>query len=127
MRTQLLQEMDNLPRGELVFVVGTTRDRGDLDPALLQPGRFELALDVGAPDAADRRDILERFGAALDLRFTATALGWAVEHTSATPERPPCHGARLHALCRALARQRAREGRSDETQPLDVKRALALI
>ena len=41
--------------------------------------------------------------------------------------RPPWHGARLHALCRALARQRAREGRTDETQPLDVKRALALL
>jgi cell division protease FtsH len=127
MRVQLLQELDALPRGELVLVAGTTRDRVSLDPALLQPGRFELVLEVGAPSAEDRRDILTRLGEALDLQFNPRALAWAVDHTAGVSERPPSHGARLHALCRALARQRLREGRTDETQQTDVKRALASL
>jgi cell division protease FtsH len=127
MRMQLQQELDALPHGELVLVAGTTRDRVHLDPALLQPGRFELVLEVGAPSAEDRRDILVRFGEALDLSFSPRALAWAVDHTGEVSERPPWHGARLQALCRALARQRLREGRIDETQQPDVKRALASL
>ena len=127
MRVQLLQELDALPHGELVLVAATTRDRVSLDPALLQPGRFELVLEVGAPSTEDRRDILTRLGDALDLRFNPKALAWAVDHTAGVSERPPWHGARLQALCRALARQRLREGRADETQQPDVKRALASL
>jgi SpoVK/Ycf46/Vps4 family AAA+-type ATPase len=127
MLQQLQQEMDGLPRGELVLVVGTSRSRTDLDPALFRPGRFELVLEVSAPDAADRRDILRRLDRDLDLRLTPEALDRAVELGAGGPDAPPYHGERLHALGRALARRRLREGQAGPTTPAEVEAALALL
>jgi cell division protease FtsH len=41
-----------------------------------------------------------------------------------TPTGTPFSGDHLNALCRAVARLRIREGRSDDTMPADVERAL---
>jgi cell division protease FtsH len=130
MLAQLLAEMDRLPRAEMVFVAGTTRSLDRLDPALLRPGRFELLLELPHPDADDRRAILELYDRKLRLRMTADAVACAVEGTAGeVPGGPPgtrYSGDHLHALCRALARLRARGRRDDATGPEDVRLALAV-
>jgi cell division protease FtsH len=118
---QLLQELDGLPREELVLVAGATRSRQSLDPALLQPGRFELVLEVGALTANDRREVLRQLNEELVLCLTPSALERAVTVTAEGEGDQPL------ALCRALARLRLREGREDPTWPEDIDRALALF
>ncbi|MCI0461908.1 MAG: ATP-binding protein [Gemmataceae bacterium] len=118
---QLLQELDGLPRSELVLVAGAARSRQALDQALLQPGRFELVLEVAALTAHDRREVLKQLNEQFALCLTPAALERAVTVTAEG------EGDRPLALCRVLARQRLREGREDPTWPEDIDRALALL
>jgi cell division protease FtsH len=55
---QLLVEMDGFSPREHVLVIGATNRQEDLDPALLRPGRFDRAVAVGLPTAAEREAIL---------------------------------------------------------------------
>jgi transitional endoplasmic reticulum ATPase len=54
---QFLAEMDGVVGAEGVFVIGTTNRPDLLDPALLRPGRFDYQVEVGLPDATERRQI----------------------------------------------------------------------
>ncbi|MDE3206750.1 MAG: AAA family ATPase [Acidobacteriota bacterium] len=55
---QLLTEMDaGRPAAGLV-VIGITSRPGDIDPALVRPGRLGIRVDVGLPGPDDRRAIL---------------------------------------------------------------------
>src|SRR5262245_30465838 len=56
---QLLTEMDGIEQREGVLVIGATNRMDRLDAALLRPGRFDLLLEVPAPDAPARARILE--------------------------------------------------------------------
>jgi cell division protease FtsH len=42
-----------------VLVIGATNRAGDLDPALLRPGRFDRTITVGLPSRAGRREIID--------------------------------------------------------------------
>lgn len=55
--TTMLGLMDELPRGE-VFVIGATNRMGDIDPALLRPGRFDKYLEFQPPSEQGRLEIL---------------------------------------------------------------------
>ena len=56
---QLLSIMDGLdPRGD-VIVIGATNRVDVLDPALRRGGRFDREIEIGVPNAAGRREILE--------------------------------------------------------------------
>src|SRR5947209_7777126 len=128
MVNQLLTEMDGFHREEMVFIVGTTNFVEILDPALLRPGRFEFHLHIPYPDSDARRQILEIYDRKMSLHFSEEAYEVAVKRTrfqvpgAAAGTR--FSGDHLNALCRALARIRLREDRSDETTPADVERAL---
>lgn len=54
----LLAKLDGVRSLDNVLLVGTTNRIELIDRALLRPGRFEVHVRVGAPDAAGRRDIL---------------------------------------------------------------------
>ena len=56
---QLLTLMDGLESRGDVIVVGATNRVDALDPALRRGGRFDREIEVGAPDEAGRREILE--------------------------------------------------------------------
>ncbi|MEZ6121750.1 MAG: AAA family ATPase [Planctomycetaceae bacterium] len=128
MVNQMLTEMDGFNSDELVFVVGTTNFVEALDPALLRPGRFEFHLHIPYPDRDDRRAILEIYNRLMNLQMSDDVLEFAVKRTgdfvegAATGTR--FSGDHLNALCRALARIRLRDDRSDETTEQDLDRAL---
>jgi cell division protease FtsH len=127
MVNQLLTEMDGFHREEMVFVVGTTNFVESLDPALLRPGRFEFHLRIPYPESDDRREILRIYDRKMKLQLSEEALEYAVRRTGrsyVTPTGTPFSGDHLNALCRAIARIRIRESRSDATTPPDVERGL---
>jgi cell division protease FtsH len=126
MVNQLLTEMDGFHREEMVFVVGTTNYVEILDPALLRPGRFEFHLHIPYPVADDRRAILRIYDKKMRLKMSDEALEYSVRRTGEgylTQTGTPFSGDHLNALCRAVARIRLREDRTDDTKPEDVDRA----
>ena len=56
---QLLSLMDGLEGRGQVIVIAATNLPNSLDPALRRPGRFDREIEIGVPDAAARREILE--------------------------------------------------------------------
>ncbi|WP_297436252.1 CDC48 family AAA ATPase, partial [Thermococcus sp.] len=57
--SQLLTLMDGLKSRGKVVVIGATNRPDALDPALRRPGRFDRELEVGVPDKAGRKEILQ--------------------------------------------------------------------
>ncbi|RZN49948.1 AAA family ATPase [archaeon] len=56
---QLLTELDGLEELGNIIVIGATNRPDIVDPALLRPGRFDLMVNVGAPDEEARFSILK--------------------------------------------------------------------
>jgi cell division protease FtsH len=56
---QLLAEMDGFDPATGVVVIAATNRPETLDPALLRPGRFDRNVEIGLPNQAERRAILE--------------------------------------------------------------------
>ncbi len=56
---QLLTLMDGLEAGERVIVIGATNRVDVVDPALRRGGRFDREIEIGVPDEAGRREILD--------------------------------------------------------------------
>jgi proteasome-associated ATPase len=58
---QLLSEIDSVAGLQNVIVIGAT-NRDDLtDPAILRPGRLEVKIKIGRPDAEAARDIFSKY------------------------------------------------------------------
>ncbi len=55
---QLLVELDGFGGRDDVIVMGASNRLGDLDPALLRPGRFDRQVFVAPPDVTGREEIL---------------------------------------------------------------------
>ena len=55
--SQLLTELDGIEELKGVFVLAATNRVDLLDPALLRPGRFDIQLEIPAPDDAAREKI----------------------------------------------------------------------
>jgi transitional endoplasmic reticulum ATPase len=56
---QLLTEIDGIERAAGLIMIAATNRPEMLDPALLRPGRFDVKLTIGLPDAPSRRKILQ--------------------------------------------------------------------
>jgi cell division protease FtsH len=111
MVNQLLTEMDGFRSEELVFIVGTTNFVESLDPALLRPGRFELAIELPYPSAEDRREILEIYLDKFGLELSDELLDYAVERTAGFVDEARSSrfsGDHLYAIIRSLKRQQLR-------------------
>jgi cell division protease FtsH len=128
MVNQLLTEMDGFHKEELVFIVGTTNFVESLDPALLRPGRFEFHLHIPYPNDDDRRDIIKIYDKKMRLKMSPETLEHAVRRTDffvpGAAAGTLFSGDHLNALCRAIARRRLRDNRSDDSTPKDVEQAL---
>jgi len=78
----LLDAMDGAaPDADLLFVL--TTNRADLlEPALAaRPGRVDVAVEIGLPDADARRRLLELYGRDVPLQLTEADLDAAVERS----------------------------------------------
>ena len=129
MVNQLLTEMDGFRSNEMVFVIGTTNYVESIDSALLRPGRFEFHLHIPYPNSDDREAILKIYDQRLGLKMSPDALTHAVRQTGHPIEGSDAYSGRwsgdhIQALCRAVARQRLRDGRNDESTIADIERAL---
>jgi transitional endoplasmic reticulum ATPase len=56
---QLLTLLDGLDSDEEVVVIGATNRVDDIDPAIRRGGRFDREIEIGVPDQAARREILD--------------------------------------------------------------------
>jgi transitional endoplasmic reticulum ATPase len=56
---QLLALMDGLVGRGNVIVIGATNREDAIDPALRRPGRFDREIEIGVPDKAGRKEIMQ--------------------------------------------------------------------
>jgi transitional endoplasmic reticulum ATPase len=96
MVAQLLTEMDGITEPGGVMVVGATNRPDRIDPALLRPGRFDLVIEIPAPDAAGRAALLRLHGGRMKL-----AAG--LDPAALAPETAGFVGADIAGLCRLAA------------------------
>lgn len=57
--SQLLVELDAIRNDPTMTVIGETTDSDNIDPRLLQAGRFEETIEIETPDGRARREILD--------------------------------------------------------------------
>ena len=123
----LLTEMDGFNKNELVFVVATTNFLQSLDGALMRPGRFELMIEVPAPDPSDRTAITELYNAKMALGLSRELVAHIVYRTQglADPEKGlPFTGDHLQGLCRALKRMQLQRPAGEALTRDDIDAAL---
>lgn len=126
MVNQLLTEMDGFRSSEMLLVIGTTNFLRSVDAALLRPGRFEFLIEIPAPTAADRAEIVKIYNKKLGLGLDKQLCAHLVRRTEGMADREanlPFTGDHLYAVCRALKRQAMRTGAYEFTRE-DVDRAL---
>jgi transitional endoplasmic reticulum ATPase len=91
--SQLLTELDGIEELRGVVTLATTNRPDILDPALLRPGRFDVQIEVTAPDVATRRAILE-------VHTRQQPLADDVDLDVLAAETGGCMGADLAGICR---------------------------
>lgn len=109
----LLAEMDGLEELEGVVVIGATNRPSLLDPALLRPGRFDEIVQVGLPDQAGRRKILDIHTRDMPLDDDVD-LDWVAERTDGYT------GADLENLARQAGVRALREDLDIERIPMRI-------
>ena len=79
---ELLRLMDGVEDAGNLVIVASTNRIGDLDPALLRPGRFGPVMEVSFPDSRQLRVIVEyyasRYGFSVDSGRVAGCVGGGV-------------------------------------------------
>jgi len=100
--SQLLTELDRAADHPKLVVLAATNRKGDIDPALLRPGRLEQHIEVPTPDEAARQEILA-------VHTRGTPLGEAVNLDQLAAETAGYSGAELAALVREASMRAIRE------------------
>ncbi|OAF71568.1 hypothetical protein A3Q56_00695 [Intoshia linei] len=59
--TQLLSEMDGFHSNKGIIVIGATNMKGNMDKALLRPGRFDSEIQLNVPSLTDRKKIFKYY------------------------------------------------------------------
>ncbi|VVM06477.1 ATP-binding protein [Methylacidimicrobium tartarophylax] len=93
---ELCREMDGLRQNTGIAVLAATNRFGDLDPALVRPGRFDRKIEIGLPPEAARAAILR-----IHLRKLPGSDKLAIEPLAAATEG--LSGAELAAICQRAA------------------------
>lgn len=58
---QLLAEIDGVDELDNVVIIGATNREDMLDPAIMRPGRLDVKIHVGRPDAAGAKEIMATY------------------------------------------------------------------
>lgn len=67
--TQLKTLMDGFSSEEKLIVLGATNHISEIDDAFLRPGRFDRQIEIGVPDANERREIIEIHTRSMKMKF----------------------------------------------------------
>lgn len=108
MLKEMVRQMGQIRKEEMVFIVGTTNFLSTLDPALLRPGRFELHIPFGYPNREERKAILELYKKKFFLPLSSAQIDEITQITSSylTMENGIKFSVdHLYALCRFLHRK----------------------
>lgn len=108
---QLMTELSEMKARDRVLVIATTNSVGDIDPALLRPGRLGTPLNIGYPDADDIGELIRFYGERFAVPVNpivfevleSAFLGPAERGTPHTPDD-------IRALFQHLKRQILQEG-----------------
>ncbi|PSP81692.1 AAA family ATPase [Halobacteriales archaeon QS_4_69_225] len=111
---QLLTLMDGLEAGERVIVIGATNRVDVVDPALRRGGRFDREIEIGVPDEAGRREIL-------DVHARGMPLADDVDLDDLAARTYGFVGADLHSLSTEAAMRALRD--REDREELSVRRA----
>jgi transitional endoplasmic reticulum ATPase len=111
--SQLLTEMDRAAGHPKLVVLAATNRKGDIDPALLRPGRLEQHIEVPDPDEEARREILE-------VHTSGAPLGDDVDLDEIASSTAGYSGADIEALARE-ASMRAIRTVATELDPDEVE------
>ena len=105
---QLLTEMDGITKIHDIIIMGSTNRLDLLDPALLRPGRFDIALYVGLPDKNARKQILKVHSKDMTLSSTVKfeEIAEKTENYSGADLRGVCVEAGLEGIRRAIKEKR---------------------
>ncbi|MES3516677.1 MAG: AAA family ATPase [Natronomonas sp.] len=120
---QLLTLMDGLQSRGRVIVIGATNRVDTIDPALRRGGRFDREIEIGAPDEAGRREIL-------DVHARGMALAEDVDLDRLASRTHGFVGADIHSLVTeaAMCALRDRENRDTlEVTRSDFEVALSAV
>lgn len=119
---QLLAEMDGIEEQAAVTILAATNRPELIDPAVLRPGRLDVHLVVGLPDAATRRAIFDIHLAhrPVDEALDYAALAAATEGWSGAQIAEACRRAAQQAVLRAIER-----GTRVEILPDDFEEAIS--
>ena len=99
---QLLTEMDGIEGREGVIVLAATNRPDMIDPALLRPGRFDLAVELHYPDEEERRAIFE-------VHLHDRPVAAEVTREELAQITPGRSGADIEAICRRASMLALRE------------------
>ncbi len=99
--SQLLTELDGIEELRGVVTLATTNRPDILDPALLRPGRFDVQIEVAAPDTATRKAILA-------VHTRNQPLAEDVDLGTLAVETEGCLGADLAGICREASMEAIR-------------------
>jgi len=99
--SQLLTEIDGIEELRGVIILAATNRADILDPALLRPGRFDIQIQVPAPDVGTRRAIL-------DVHTRRRPLADGIDLDALAAETEGLVGADIAGLCREATMRAAR-------------------
>ena len=111
---QLLTLMDGLESNERVIVIGATNRVDVVDPALRRGGRFDREIEIGVPDEAGRREIL-------DVHARGMPLADEVDLDDLAARTYGFVGADIHSLSTEAAMRALRD--REDREELTVRRA----
>jgi transitional endoplasmic reticulum ATPase len=104
MISQLLLEMDNIPKTKQVIVLAATNTPQVIDPSFLRSGRFDEIIEIGEPDLTDREEIfriiLKKMKISEDVNVTR--LAEISERFTGADIKSLCHSAGQIAVQRNL-------------------------
>ena len=106
--TQLLVEIDGFHESDKIKIIAATNRLDILDKAILRPGRFDRIIEVGLPDANERKEIFQIYLKKLPL--DKIDLDDIVEKTNNT------NGADIKLICKEAAIFAIRKNKTKVTQ-----------
>jgi len=128
---QLLAKLDGIDQLNNLLVIGLTNRRELIDPALLRPGRLEVQMYVGLPNAEGRQEILDvHLGRIVRCNYTSQEVKELFMSGSIAKETNGFSGAEIAGLVRSamsFAFTRAETGDDVCLEVSDVKRAVQEI